>query len=132
MNLLSIVPDFVKGAFGLVDKFVVDKDKAVAFKAELAAQAGEFETNLMNARRDIIVAEAQSASWLTRNWRPIVMLTFTALVVCHWLGWTAPNLSEAQVLALLAIVKLGLGGYVIGRSAEKVAEKIDLKGLVGK
>jgi len=36
-----------------------------------------------------------------------------------------PNLVEAEVLKLWDIVEIGLGGYVIGRSAEKI-----LPGLV--
>ena len=65
-------------------------------------------------------AEAQGQSWLQRTWRPITMLVFVALIVTRWLGWCAPNLGEAEALKLWDIVQLGLGGYVIGRSAEKV------------
>jgi hypothetical protein len=36
------------------------------------------------------------------------------------LGYSAPGLSEGEVLKLWSIVELGIGGYVIGRSAEKV------------
>lgn len=72
----------------------------------------------------IIQTEAASAHWLAANWRPIVMLTFCGLIVARWMGWTAPNLSEAEYLKLWDIVELGLGGYVIGRSAEKVLPKI--------
>lgn len=121
-NLAALVPDFLKGAFDVVDQLVTDKDKAAELKYNLATQGNQLQSNILNAQRDIIVAEAKSGSWLTQNWRPITMLTFTALVVAHWLGWTAPNLSEDQVLALLEIVKIGLGGYVVGRSAEKVAK----------
>ncbi len=64
--------------------------------------------------------EAQGQSWLQRTWRPITMLTFVALIVARWLGWSAPNLSQAEALKLWDIVEIGLGGYVIGRSAEKV------------
>ncbi|WP_020411161.1 hypothetical protein [Microbulbifer variabilis] len=39
--------------------------------------------------------------------------------MAHWLGWTAPNLGKEQALAVLGVVKIGLGGYVVGRSAEK-------------
>lgn len=53
------------------------------------------------------------------------MLVFVALIVACWLGWSAPNLSETEALKLWDIVEIGLGGYVIGRSAEKV-----LPGLV--
>lgn len=48
------------------------------------------------------------------------MFTIVALIVARWLGWSAPNLGEAEVLKLWDIVEIGLGGYVIGRSAEMV------------
>jgi hypothetical protein len=80
--------------------------------AEFAAQAG------------IVQAEASSTNWLTASWRPITMLTFTVLIVARWFGWAAPNLSEAEYLKLWDIVQLGLGGYVIGRSAEKIIPSI--------
>ena len=77
----------------------------------------------MQKQVSVIVAEAQSDSWLTRSWRPITMLTFVGLIVAHWLGYTSPNLSEAEVLLLLEIVKVGLGGYVLSRGAEKVVKE---------
>lgn len=83
----------------------------------LMQQSGALEL----AAADIIKAEAKSESWLARNWRPLVMLTFTALIVARWMGYSAPNISEAEILALWDIVQLGLGGYAIGRSVEKVA-----------
>jgi len=49
---------------------------------------------------------------------------FTGLIVARWFGWSAPNLSEAEYLKLWDIVELGLGGYVIGRSVEKIAPGI--------
>jgi hypothetical protein len=49
---------------------------------------------------------------------------FGALIVARWLGWSAPNLSQDEVLKLWDIVQLGLGGYVIGRSVEKVVPSI--------
>jgi len=36
----------------------------------------------------------------------------------------APNLTEAEYLALWDIVELGLGGYVVGRSAEKIMPQV--------
>jgi len=51
------------------------------------------------------------------------MLVFVGLVVAHWLGFTAPNISEQTVSDLLAIVQVGLGGYVIGRSGEKIVKE---------
>ena len=69
-------------------------------------------------------ADDQRRPWLRHNWRPIVMLTLTALVVAHWLGLTADNVSEAEAIEMFSLIKLGLGGYVIGRSVEKVAPHV--------
>jgi hypothetical protein len=88
--------------------------------AALIARAGELE----QAAGTIIKAEAQSEHWLAACWRPILMLTFGGLIVARWLGWSAPGISEAEVLKLWDIVQLGLGGYVIGRSAEKIVPRL--------
>ncbi|MFY7926230.1 MAG: 3TM-type holin, partial [Aquidulcibacter sp.] len=88
--------------------------------AALLARAGELE----KAAADIIKAEAQSEHWLAACWRPILMLTFGLLIVARWLGWSAPGISEAEALKLWNIVEIGLGGYVIGRSAEKTLPRI--------
>ena len=76
------------------------------------------------AAADIVKAEAQSSSWLASNWRPVTMLIFVALIVARWFGWAAPNLAEEEYIKLWDIVQLGLGGYVIGRSAEKIVPSI--------
>jgi hypothetical protein len=52
------------------------------------------------------------------------MLVFVALIVARWFGFAAPNLSEAEYLKLWSIVEFGLGGYVVGRSVEKIAPTI--------
>ena len=97
------------------------RQKAEAeINAALVARAGELE----RAASDIVVTEAQSEHWLTACWRPIVMLTFTALIVARWLGYSAPGITEAEALRLWSIVEIGLGGYVIGRSVEKVAPQV--------
>jgi len=101
----------------LIDKFWPDageaeKQKVQTFLAVFMAQS------------DIVKTEAASTHWLAANWRPLTMLTFTGLIVARWFGWAAPNLGDAEYLKLWDIVQLGLGGYVIGRSVEKVAGPI--------
>lgn len=104
----------------LIDRLWPDptqRDQARLAMLELA-QKGELVE--LTARAGIVTTEAASEHWLAANWRPILMLTFGALIVARWFGWAAPNLSEAEYLKLWSIVELGLGGYVIGRSAEKI------------
>lgn len=87
---------------------------------QLLAHQGEIEA----AAAKIIQTEAASTHWLAANWRPLTMITFTALIVARWFGWAAPGLAEAEYLKLWSIVEFGLGGYVVGRSVEKIAPSI--------
>jgi hypothetical protein len=101
----------------LLDKFFPDAD------AEMKGKMNQFLT-VFTAQAQIVQAEAASNNWLASSWRPLTMLTFVGLIVARWFGWAAPNLSEAEYLKLWDIVQLGLGGYVIGRSVEKVVPSI--------
>lgn len=101
----------------LLDKFFPDAD------AEMKGKMQQFLA-VFTAQAQIVQAEASSSSWLASSWRPITMLTFVALIVARWFGWAAPNLAEAEYIKLWSIVELGLGGYVIGRSVEKVVPAI--------
>lgn len=112
----------------LIDRLWPDPAQAQAAKLKLLemTQNGELkelaaQTDIIKAGADIVKTEAQSQSWLARNWRPIVMLTFTGLIVARWFGWTAPGLSQAEAIEIWGLVKIGMGGYVIGRSGEKIA-----------
>ncbi len=83
----------------------------------VATAAQAYEAQLLDGQQKVIAAEAASGSWLTSSWRPITMLTFLALVVCDSFGWLHSPLAP-QAWTLLQI---GLGGYTVGRSVEKVA-----------
>ncbi len=94
--------------------------KRLELQQALQAAVLERTSEIERAAAEVVKAEAQGQSWLQRTWRPITMLVFVGLIVARWLGWSAPNLGEAEVLKLWDIVEIGLGGYVIGRSAEKI------------
>lgn len=108
----------------LIDKLWPDpaaRDQARLAMLELA-QRGELAE--FAARAEIVKTEAASTHWLAANWRPVTMLTFVGLITARWFGWAAPNLSEAEYLKLWSIVEFGLGGYVVGRSVEKIAPSV--------
>jgi hypothetical protein len=106
----------------IVDDVVEDKDEANKLKFQIQKQLLESKGTELEAQAKIVLAEAQG-SWLQRNWRPMLMVTFAGLVVAHWFGLTASNIPESVQNSLLNIVMVGVGGYVAGRSAEKVADK---------
>lgn len=128
MNILELVAGPV---LQILDKVIPDPQAKQAAQLEFLRlqQAGELaqldaEVRTRLAAADIVKAEAQGEGVLQRNWRPILMLVFGGLIVARWLGWSAPNLAEAEVLQLWDIVQLGLGGYVIGRTCEKLAPSV--------
>jgi hypothetical protein len=101
-------------------------DPAERAKAEHEAmsQLLQHQHEIETAAAAIIREEAASRHWLAANWRPITMLVFLALIVARWFGWAAPDLAEAEYIKLWSIVEFGLGGYVVGRSVEKIAPTI--------
>jgi hypothetical protein len=100
------------------------KAALTAVQAEVAKKWFDMEMKLMDLQAKIIQAEMQHGSWLTKSWRPLVMLGFFGMMVSHWFGFTPTNVSQATINWMMEIIKWGLGGYVIGRSAEKVVPKI--------
>ena len=122
MSVMSLIGGVLKPVFGIIDKAVKDKDLAAELKNKLQTEGLELIGKELEAQTSIIVAEAQGGSWLQRSWRPITMLFFTGCIGAHWFGFTPDNLTAAEVNSLLELVKIGMGGYVVGRSAEKVAK----------
>ncbi len=117
MNLLAAIPLVGK----VIDKLFPDADNADQAKVVLAEMLISGELAELTQQAGVIKAEAQGDSWLQRCWRPLVMLVFTALVVCRWMGWAAPDLSAEVELKLFTIIQLGIGGYIASRGVEKVA-----------
>lgn len=108
----------------LIDKLFPDPAERSRAQIALLELTQRGELTELSERAGIIRAEAASEHWLAANWRPLLMLTFGGLIVARWFGWAAPNLTEAEYLKLWDIVHFGIGGYVVGRSAEKIVPMV--------
>lgn len=120
----ALIPALAPIVGQIVGSLFPDPTEKAKAEAEAMRQLLAHQSEIESAAAKIIQTEAASAHWLAANWRPLVMLVFCGLIVARWFGWAAPNLSEAEYLKLWSIVEFGLGGYVIGRSVEKVAPSI--------
>lgn len=118
--LISPITDLIGK---VLDKAVPDAGERERLRAAIRLELLASQGRELEHAANIILAEANGESWLQRNWRPLLMLWFAALVGAHWLGFTPPNLPDAVVEKLLDIVQVGVGGYVLGRSAEKVVKE---------
>ena len=130
MNL-GLVGDIFAGALkGLDGLFTSDEERLEAknvimgVQAQVVGQFLDYEAKMLEARASIINTEAKGESFLQRNWRPMTMLAFVILVIARWMGLTT-DVSQELELELMTLIKIGLGGYVVGRSAEKIAKSVD-------
>ena len=94
MNILSLIGQIFKPAMEMIDNVHTSTEEKLQQKAQLLelqttflVQALDYEQEQLKSKTAIILAEANSASWIARNWRPITMLTFLALVVFDSFGW---------------------------------------------
>jgi len=121
---------FTKG-LDIVDKFVLDKDKANELKVALQSQMLQIAHNelaqLLQGQTQIILAEAKGDSWLQRNWRPILMMTIILIIFNNYVA--APYIMlfcPGKALALElpgwmgALLTTGVGGYIGARTIEKI------------
>jgi hypothetical protein len=103
-----------------INKWSDNSTNKEKMKEEISLAILSSMDELARAQRDTVLAEARG-TWLQRSWRPIVMLTFCFMVL---LGTfiEIPALSESS--PFWDVLEMGLGGYVIGRSAEKISSRI--------
>lgn len=92
----------------------------VAAQNQALALTLDLEREKLAARASLIAAEIGGQSWLQRNCRPITMLSFLVLVILDAFGLLVFRLSDEAWLLL----QINLGGYVVGRSAEKMLPAI--------
>tara|TARA_S200002703_G_scaffold105188_1_gene91297 strand:+ start:2907 stop:3320 length:414 start_codon:yes stop_codon:yes gene_type:complete len=113
-----------------------DSNKRAEIERELNMAMVSNSHAIEQAAAKVITAEANSEHTITATWRPILMLTITAivgwnyllapiseLVLTHALGQQA-MLSIPLPDELWNLLMIGVGGYVVGRSGEKIAGKL--------
>lgn len=106
------------------------KSQVLVQLSQLEAQAEKAEIAYREAQAKVIIAEAQGQSWLQRNWRPILMLTIVFIVANNYVIAPYISLFGYKSLALELpetmwnLMNIGVGGYIVGRSGEKIATSV--------
>ncbi len=116
----TLLGPVINGLFGVIDKAVEDKDMAAKIKARLQEMVLAGQMKEIEAAASIIVAEAKGDSWLQRSWRPLLMVLFGVIIANNYLVVPLFGTPSAEIPPdMWALLKLGVGGYVLGRSVEK-------------
>jgi hypothetical protein len=130
LDLLGPIGSIAESVIGLFDdddpKKVEAQAKLIEIQNQLSLVKIQANKDVALARAQIVTAEAQSEHWLTSMWRPIVMLTFAAIIVYSSVFVSMFGLKPVDLAGVpdkfWQLLLLGVGGYVFLRSGEKIAK----------
>ena len=117
------VTGIVSAVGELVDRLTLPAREKKQLETDLLRVFMEWEQRVMEARTAGLVEEARG-NWLQRSWRPLVMLIF-ALIVLVGTFTSLPILSDTS--RFWDLLEIGIGGYVVGRSGEKIMQAFTRK-----
>ncbi len=117
LQFLPLLAPILEKTLDRVLPDTVQKDRVRAeLQSALMANAAELE----RTAAAVVMSEANGESWLQRNWRPLLMLLFGVIVANNFLVVPLFGSPKADIPPdMWDLLKLGIGGYVLGRSAEK-------------
>lgn len=131
LDWLNPIKGLADAATGIIDELSTTDEEAAQAKARLmeaqqeaAAELYDARARIVESQRDVIQAEAESDHWLAANVRPITLFAFVLVALYAGIfapifGLPAPMLGEIPDKAW-TVIMIGLGGYIGGRSAEKI------------
>jgi hypothetical protein len=134
--ILNMVTGLMSGPVNKVlDGFIKDQELKRKLESELQSKLTEHLGKTQELEQAIVLAEIKSEHWLTRSWRPILMLTLLGFVV--FVGLVIPLLDvivgspvpfnprwEVLPTPFWEFLQIGVGGYIGGRTLEKVAGQV--------
>ena len=94
-------------------------------------------TNLWSEQGKVIIAEIQSDDRVTRLWRPMTAISFAFVMIWYaffvpiavgWLGMPPLAVGDKLLEWIMSLLTLCIGGYIGGRTVEKVTDTIIKKG----
>jgi len=103
-----------------IDKLSTSKEEKLEFKKEMSQIMTDHSEKTYKDSIQALLNET-NGNWLQRSWRPIIMFIFTGVVLLAC--YTDVQLNDVPE-EFWGLLKLGLGGYIGGRSAEKIAKEL--------
>jgi hypothetical protein len=136
LGIKDVIGDVIKPVTDLVDNLHTSEEEKMMVKERIDKIKNELTFRLIDtynkeieAKKDIIVAEAKG-SWLQSNWRPVLMLTIVAIVANNYIVYPYLSMFTDKAIVLELPDKLwnlmlvGVGGYIAGRTGEKITDTI--------
>lgn len=114
-SILSLLGTAVGGFFNFKGQQAEVMKEALSIVGDVSKSDDARAT----AAAQIISAEASSDSWITRTWRPLVVICFTGILLGNLTGLVHSPVSEAHIDRMFDLVEISVLGYMGMRSADK-------------
>jgi Holin of 3TMs, for gene-transfer release len=134
--IIELVTGLMKGPITQVlDGFIKDTQTRHQLEADLKARLTDHLAEAVALQQAVVLAEVKSEHWLTRSWRPLLMCLLMAFLVLTGLVLPLGDLIIGHVIpfnphwqavppAFWEFLTIGMGGYIGGRSLEKIAGQV--------
>jgi Holin of 3TMs, for gene-transfer release len=134
--IIELVTGLMKGPITQVlDGFIKDTQTRRQLEADLKVRLTDHLAEALALQQAVVLAEVKSEHWLTRSWRPLLMLIMMAFLVLTGLVLPLGDLIIGHVIpfnphwqaippAFWEFLTIGMGGYIGGRSLEKIAGQV--------
>ncbi len=144
LGLLGPLLGLIEGPiFSIIDKLIPDPSLKAKLKAEIQAKTIDQQNEVTGAQREILLQELAQGSLLTRSWRPVLMYLIILFLLVYGLLLPVVDLFTATPVVfsprwqeipdgLWNLLGLGVGGYIGGRSLEKIAVSVANKARLDK
>ena len=109
----------------VVDSLFTSEEERLNARSKIFKVLQDTQLELQKMQTEIIVAEAKG-NWLQRSWRPILMLSFGFIIIyTKFISQLSTYLVTPELEPeFWSLLEIGIGGYVIGRSGEKIVDKL--------
>lgn len=106
-------------------------DKKAEIEREARLALLEHADSIEQIRGRIVLEEAKSQHWMTATWRPALMWIAIIIISVNFLVFPIIGIFYPQIMEnvlplppeLWQLLTLGVGGYIVGRSGEKMIDK---------
>lgn len=125
--IISGVGSAISGFFGFKAQQSANISEALKVLNDVNTSTAEKE----KAVASVVMAETASESWLTRSWRPLLMVCLAIMIFSYFLGYTTPNLlapmpENSAMAELFELLKIGVMGYLPLRSFDKFVSQLNI------
>ena len=137
--LIKYIGGLFEPATELLDEIITSKDEKqqnlnkllelkrdmMNIQAQVVSKLIDFESQIITVKGTSLTAEL-NGSRLQKGWRPVLMLAFGFIIIYQYFLGPVLDLKTIEFLPdrFWSLLEIGIGGYIAGRSLEKIVPSV--------